>query len=155
MLSVNFFIPHNVPSLKNDRIVTKFGSFQGKTVKEYLKKFNIRSMDVNKNMYERVTVYKNKNNLFYREFFKYFNSLKEHPNFNYPIICKMHFVRGNNQRFDFNNMSQMIADMFTAHSFIKDDNMDFFLPIPLKMDNKWYSVDKDNPGVFIQLIVPN
>jgi len=40
----------------------------------------------------------------------------------------------------------------TAHNFIEDDDMDNFLPYPLKIDGKAYSYDKENPGVLIMVL---
>ena len=41
-----------------------------------------------------------------------------------------------------------------AGDVIEDDNMDCVLPFPLKYNGSWYSVDKDNPGVWITLMNP-
>jgi hypothetical protein len=30
--------------------------------------------------------------------------------------------------------------------------MDYFIPVPYKRDNKWYSYDKENPGVYIKIM---
>lgn len=152
---VEFFLPHNVPSLKNNRIITKYGSFPSKLVKEYLKKFNIRNLDVNKNMYERITLYKNKPNLFYRQVFPYFKQIKEQPNFKYPIIIYFHFVRSSNTKFDFNNATQILTDLLSGHSLIEDDDMSHLITIPLQKPStgEWYSVNKEKPGVWIRIIV--
>ncbi len=40
-----------------------------------------------------------------------------------------------------------------AFDIIEDDNMDCILPFPMKIDNKWYTVDKDNPGCYISILI--
>lgn len=150
-LYYEIFIPNNVPSLKNNKVL---GKFHSKTVRQYLRSFNIIKMDVNANMYERIKCYKGKPNLFYRALEPYFRILKEkYPNSLDPLICQLHFVRSTKREFDFNNASQIICDLFTSHSFIKDDSMKYLICVPYKKEDKWYSVDPQNPGVYIKLIV--
>jgi hypothetical protein len=38
-----------------------------------------------------------------------------------------------------------------AHDFIEDDDMSHFLPVPLKINGQWYSIDPDKPGVYIKI----
>jgi hypothetical protein len=57
-------------------------------------------------------------------------------------------VGGDHVRFDV----QIIADLLVAHGCITDDDMDHFLPIPMWKNGQWYSLDKNNPGVWIDLI---
>ena len=38
-----------------------------------------------------------------------------------------------------------------AHDFIEDDDMDHFIPMPFKVKKKWYSYNKENPGVWIKI----
>jgi len=40
----------------------------------------------------------------------------------------------------------------TAHKLIEDDNMDWVVPQAYKKDGKYYSYDKENPGVFIKIL---
>ena len=42
--------------------------------------------------------------------------------------------------------------MLVAHGFIKDDCARYFLPVPLLVNNQWYSIDKMNPGVIIKIM---
>lgn len=70
---------------------------------------------------------------------------------NPPFEIGFHFVRKSKRQFDFNNASQIIADLMTAHNIIEDDNMDYFIPYALKINNQFYTVDKDNPGVYIEI----
>lgn len=139
-----FFIPGNVPSLKNSKIKTSHGIFPSKTVVKYLRSFNILTFSSSK----KIVKYKKKHaELFLTEYSKYFEQFDRDK----PIIAYFHFVRGTAHAFDFNNATQIVADLFTAHNFIQDDNMNYFIPIPLKVKNKWYSYDKNNPGVWIKL----
>lgn len=69
----------------------------------------------------------------------------------YPIKIGFHFVRQTKHRFDFHNAVQIIADLMVAHDFIEDDDMDCFIPVPLKKNGRWYSYDKENPGVYIKI----
>jgi hypothetical protein len=48
-------------------------------------------------------------------------------------------------------MVQIIADLLVAHDFIKDDDMDHFIPMPFKVKGEWYTYDKENPGVWIKV----
>ena len=63
-----------------------------------------------------------------------------------------HFVRKTHAKFDFNNANQILADLFVAHGLIEDDNMDYFLPAVLTIKGEHYTVDKDNPGVYIYIM---
>lgn len=69
---------------------------------------------------------------------------------NSKVIVKFHFVRGSKHKFDFGNAMELIADLMTAHNLLIDDNMDYFIPMPLKIGNNWYSYNKNNPGVIIK-----
>ena len=68
-----------------------------------------------------------------------------------PIEIGFHFVRKTKHKFDFNNANQIIADLLTAHGIIEDDNMDYFIPYAFKMNDKFYTIDKENPGVYLQI----
>jgi hypothetical protein len=67
------------------------------------------------------------------------------------MIISFHFVRATKHKFDFHNMVQIIADLLVAHDFIKDDDMDHFIPMPFKVKGEWYTYDKENPGVWIKV----
>lgn len=137
------FIPGNVPSSKNSKVMTSRGLFFSKTVKKYLQKIGIQSFSVSKKI---VIGYKTREN----EFAK----LLENFNFNYndgPLIIGFHFVRGTRHKFDFHNAVQIVADLLVAHNFIEDDNMDYFIPMAFKMNKKWYSYNKEKPGVYIKI----
>ena len=140
------FIPGNVPSSKNSRINTKNGSFASKTVKAYLNNLGIQSYSSRK---KTVKGYINRPNLIenLREDF-----LKQIEGKVLPLEIGFHFVRGTKHKFDFHNIVQVILDLMTAHDLIIDDNMDCAIPFALKIDSKFYSVDKFNPGVWIKII---
>jgi Holliday junction resolvase RusA-like endonuclease len=140
------FIPYNVPSSKNSRINTKHGSFASKTVKSYLNSLGIQSYSSSKKL---VKGYVNKPNLIesLREEFLNQTSGKQ-----LPLEIGFHFVRNNKRKFDFHNMVQIVLDLMTAHDIIEDDNMDCVIPFALKIGQGFYSVDKDDPGVYIKII---
>jgi hypothetical protein len=71
-----------------------------------------------------------------------------------PHIVCFHFVRSSKRKFDFHNACQTISDLMVEADWISDDNMDVFIPVPLQIDGRWYSIDKDAPGVIIQPGVP-
>lgn len=142
--SHTFFIPGNVPSLKNSKIKTSRGIFPSKTVTKYLRSFNILRFSSSR----KVVDYKrNSDKLFLEGFSPYFLEFDRDK----PIIASFHFVRGSAHKFDFNNATQIISDLFTAHDFIEDDNMDYLIPMPFKVKGRWYSYDKNNPGVWVKL----
>lgn len=140
------FIPGNVPSSKNSRINTKNGSFASKTVKAYLNSLGIQSYSSSKKI---VKGYVNKPNLIenLREDF-----LKEIEGKELPLEIGFHFVRNSLRKWDFHNIVQAPLDLLTAHDIIIDDNIDCVVPFALKIEGKFYSVDKENPGVYIKII---
>ena len=140
------FIPGNVPSSKNSRINTKHGSFASKTVKSYLNNLGIQSYSSSKKL---VKGYVNKPNLIenLREDFLNQTSGKQ-----LPLEIGFHFVRNSKRKFDFHNIVQVVLDLMTAHDIIEDDNMDCVIPFALKIEGSFYSVDKNDPGVYIKII---
>jgi hypothetical protein len=137
-----YFIPGNVPSLKNSKVKTSRGIFPSKTVTKYLQNLGVKSYSVRD---KRVDEYKTRPNLFRQHLQTFPNTL------NYPIELGFHFVRRTKANFDFNNATQIIQDLMVAHNFIEDDSMKFFIPYAYKIDNNYYSVDKENPGVYLKL----
>jgi hypothetical protein len=80
----------------------------------------------------------------------------------YPILIGYHQVRNSKRLFDFSNSVEILQDLMTAHDFIEDDNVKYVFPIPMTIDGNLpveddvrskplYSVDTDNPGVWIKL----
>ena len=139
------FIPGNVPSLKNSKIKTSRGIFPSKTVKNYLSDLGIQRYSASR---QEVVGYKTKPNLI-ENLRENFNNVLEgkEP----PFEIGFHFVRKSKHKFDFNNANQIIADLLTAHGIIEDDNMDYFIPYAFKMNEQYYTIDKENPGVYIKL----
>lgn len=146
MVNNLIFIPGNVPSSKNSRINTKHGSFASKIVKTYLNNLGIQSYSSSKKL---VKGYINKPNLIedLKEDFLNQTSGKQ-----LPLEIGFHFVRNSKRKFDFHNIVQVVLDLMTAHNIIEDDNMDCVIPFALKIDSKFYSMDKENPGVWIKII---
>lgn len=119
------FIVGNFPSFKNSKQYVGSGRLiMSKTVQKYLKEFEHQWKVI-------------------PDCFK---------NSTYPVKVGLHFVRGTKHKFDFHNMVQGVADLMVKYSWIKDDNMDYFIPFPLEIDSKYYSYDKDNPGVYIKIL---
>lgn len=139
------FIPGNIPSSKNSRINTKNGSFASKTVKKYLTSLGIQSYSSSKKI---VKGYVNKPNLI-EELKPQFEQLIKDKEL--PLEIGFHFVRDSKRKFDFHNIVQVILDLLTASDIIIDDNMDCVIPYALKLDNKFYSYDKENSGVWITI----
>jgi len=138
------FIKGNVPSLKNSKVKTSRGIFSSKTVKRYLRGLGIQSFSSGR---KEVKGFVRREN----EFLKCKPFFEKHLK-NKPYAIGFHFIRGTKHKFDFNNASQIMADLMTAHDYIEDDDMDNFLPYPLKIDGKAYSYDKENPGVLIMVL---
>ncbi len=138
------FIKGNVPSLKNSKIKTSRGIFSSKTVKRYLNSLGIQSYSPSKKI---VKGYVNRPN----EFEKVFDFFKSKL-INKPYEIGFHFVRKSKHSFDFNNANQIIADLLTAHNIIEDDDMNNFIPFAFKINDKYYTYDKENPGVYIKIL---
>lgn len=141
------FIKGAVPSLKNSKIKTSKGIFSSKSVKKYLSSLGIQSYSC---LRKEVVGYKTKPNLFLNEVIPQIKLLLQDKE--PPFEIGFHFVRGTKHKFDFNNANQLIADLFVAHNAIEDDNMDYFVPYAFKMNNRFYSYDKENPGVWIEIL---
>lgn len=152
------FIPGNVPSLKNSKIKTGRGIFASPTVSKYLRTVGIQSFSSRKKEVKGY-VDKSRPNVIesFREDVARMCIGKENP-----LFIGFHQVRNSKRKFDFGNSIELIQDLFTAHDFIEDDNVEYVFPVPMTRDGRlpttdnlrneqWYSVDKDNPGVFIKI----
>ena len=69
-----------------------------------------------------------------------------------PLEIGFHFVRDSKRKFDFHNIVQVVLDLLTASDIIIDDNMDCVIPFALKIESKFYSVNKEQSGVWIKII---
>lgn len=134
-----FFIPFNTPSLKNSKQATSRGLFMSKTCRQYLQKLGVKSYGKH-----GVTDYKQRENMF-KKVFRDFKVEK------YRAKVSFHFVRDSKRKFDFHNAVQIVADLMVAHDIIEDDDMSHFLPFPWGIEDKWFSVDKENAGVYIKI----
>ena len=139
---MEIFIPFNVPSLKNSKIKTSKGVFMSKTCRNYLTSLNIASYSSSR---KEVIDKRSKKNLFKEAFKDWVVPDKQ-------IVLGFHFVRDSKRMFDFNNANQILLDLLTAHKFIVDDNMDWIVPQAYKKDGKYYSYNKENPGVYIKIL---
>lgn len=139
------FIPFNVPSLKNSKIKTSRGIFASKTVQKYLGLLGIQSYSSGR---KEVKGFVRRPNLFEELRPEFEKSLEGKTP---PYDVGFHFIRDSKRSFDFNNATQIIADLMVAHKIIEDDNMDYFLPYPLKIDGKAYTVNKERSGVYIKI----
>ncbi len=142
---MQIFIPGNVPSSKNSKIKSSKGIFHSKTVRKYLSSLGIKHFSTSKKEVESL---KTRTNLFLDNTNKLTNKLKE---MDPPHKLGFHFVRKDKRSFDFHNMVQIIADLLVAHDVIEDDDMDHFIPVPYKINGNYYSIDKEDPGVYIKL----
>lgn len=140
------FIPYNVPSLKNSKVKTARGIFSSATVNKYLRLLGIRGYSASK---KTVLEYKTRKNVF-EEIRENFEKQKEGAE--QPYLVAFHFVRDSKRDFDFNNATQIVQDLLVAHDMLDDDCCRIMIPVPLKIDGNWYSIDKTNPGVYIKII---
>jgi hypothetical protein len=134
------FIPNNVPSSKNSKINHNILS---KTVQKYLRSFGIQRYSAKR---REVIGYKTIPMTFPEEEVREFFSGIE-----YPIVLKLHFVRKDRRAADFINLIQILMDLFQAFDIIPDDDMRHIFVAPLEIDGKYYSVDKENPGVYLEI----
>ena len=140
---MRIFIPGNVPSSKNSKVMTKKGIFHSKTVRKYLQKLGVKKYSA-----KGFENYKNRPNLFLKAVSPLkMEILKSDPP---PFLVTFFFVRGTRHRFDFINACQIICDLLVAHGVIEDDNMDFLIPMPVRIDGEWYNYNKESPGVWLE-----
>lgn len=139
------WIDGNVPSLKNSKVKGKNGIFASPTVKKYLQKVGVVKYSVRR---QEVVDYKTRPNKF-KEIEQVWNEMAQGKD--KPLRVGFYFVRDSRRKFDFHNAVQILADLLVAHGFLEDDDMDCFIPVAMKMDGKYYHVDKEKPGVFIKI----
>lgn len=141
------FVPGNVPSSKNSKqyIPKKQLAVSSKAVKRYLQKIGIKKYSCSRNK-AYVEHYKTRPNLFLKAFKD--AEFKRPESFCY---VGLHFVRDSKRSWDFNNISQIVMDLLTAHRFIEDDDINHCVALPLWIDGHIYSIDNHRPGVFIKL----
>ena len=123
MQNKKWWIPGNVPSSKNGRRWTGKYFIASKAVMNYRKE--------TKDVYAK-----------YTEEFK--EELKKHK---LPVKISFEFIRGSRHKFDYINPAQTVQDDMVKYGWIEDDNAEFILPA-----FEQYTYDKNNPGVWIELI---
>lgn len=152
------FIPGSVPSSKNSKVKSKNGIFNSPAVNKYLRKLGIQSYN-SRRKYVKGYVDKTRPNII-EEFRLEIEKMKVGKE--NPLFIGFHHVRKQNREFDFSNSLELIQDLFTAHDFIQDDSVKYMFPIPMSKEGEiptidtlrtkdWYSVDKENPGVWIKI----
>jgi hypothetical protein len=152
------FLPHNVPSLKNSKVKTSKGIFASPTVSKYIRKLGIQGFNSRKKTVKGY-VDTSRPNQFEALRLK-FKAMKQGKGD--PLIIGYHQVRNSKRLFDFSNSVEILQDLMTAHDFIEDDNVKYVFPVPMSLEGKLinennprefplYSVDKDNPGVWIKI----
>lgn len=125
------FIPGNFPSFKNSKQRTKAGFMvMSATVQKYLK------------------LYEEPWKVVPDEFLGLVDA-------DYPIIVGMHFVRGTKHQWDFHNMVQGVADLMQKHGWIPNDCVNYLIPQCMMIDGEYWSYSKDNPGVYVSVLVTN
>jgi len=137
------FIPFNVPSLKNSKVKAKNGIFPSKTCKKYLQKLGIKNYSASKRTFEGYTA---RFNIFHEVVRTMRIDLEQKDT---PHTISFYFVRDSRRKFDFHNAVQIVADLLVAHRVIFDDDIDNFIPMPIKIDGKYYHIDKQKPGVYL------
>lgn len=108
-LSDGYFIPGNVPSLKNSKQWTGRRLIKSKTCVEYEKLYsNFYSTAKLKNMFQNIEK---------------------------PIKLGMYFIRKSKHKFDYINVAQEPLDLLVKSGIIVDDNADEIIPIFLGYHN--------------------
>jgi hypothetical protein len=124
------FIPGNVASSKNSRVfnIKARRSFSSKQTQRYIKN----------------------SQFFWNRYRGEFKKLIE--NCDKPYMIGFHFVRDSKRLYDFVNPVQTVQDIMKSSGWIEDDNVEIMYPAPLKVNGHYTTYDKNNPGVYIDLI---
>jgi Holliday junction resolvase RusA-like endonuclease len=125
---MEIFIPQNVPSSKNNRVWTGRYFIESKRVKEYRKQ--VKEYFINNR----------------EQFIQALNGKEK------PYIIGFHFIRNNKHKWDYINMLQIVQDLMVEYKWIDDDNTNEMFPLPYKIKGKYYSVDKEKPGIIISIL---
>ncbi len=87
------------------------------------------------------------------DYLKYLSTFLESvEDSNKPLLIGFHFVRKSKHKYDFHNSVQTVTDLMTTYGYIPDDNTTEMLPLPLLINGTYESYDKDNPGVYIEVL---
>lgn len=142
---MEIFISGNIPSSKNSKQFTGKYLVHSKTVQKFLRSKGIKSYSTSS---KTVTGYKTIPCTLESVLGPIKAVIQQ---INKPCIIEFHFVRDSKRKFDFHNAVQLPLDLMTAYDIIEDDNMDYVIPMPYMKNGKWYSVDKNNAGVYIRV----
>lgn len=118
------FIKGNVASSKNSKQWTGKFLVNSKTTQKYIK-LSRQEYILNKDKFLEMT-----------------------KNLPLPYKVKFTFIRDSKRKFDYVNPCQTVLDLMKKYEWIKDDNCDIIIP-----SFGEYSVDKNNPGVYIDIDV--
>lgn len=118
------FIKGNVASSKNSKQWTGKSLVNSKTTQKYIK-LSRQEYILNKDKFLEMT-----------------------KNLPLPYKVKFTFIRDSKRKFDYVNPCQTVLDLMKKYEWIKDDNCDIIIP-----SFGEYSVDKNNPGVYIEIDV--
>jgi len=143
---MKIFIPGNVPSLKNSKVATSRGIFFSKTVRKYLQSLGVKNYSVRNRTVEN---YKTRPNLFEEAVRPMRECL---ANVKPPHLIGFYFVRKTRRKFDLMNAGHIIFDLLVAHKVLEDDSCDFLIPVPIQINGKWYTVDKEKPGTYLFIL---
>jgi len=136
------FIPGQIPSLKNSKIM---GRFPSKTVMKWLRLFGIQGYSGRKREVTFFKTIKGEYNIT-----EITSPIREYTK--YPLKMEFHFVRNTKGGgWDFNNCNHILTDLMTALGVIPDDNVNYVLPFPYEIDGKYWTYDKENPGVILKI----
>jgi hypothetical protein len=141
----HIWIPGNVPSKKNDKVVQfKFSKFHMKgKVKISMGgrpalAFVAQGARTKKYETETKKHYINNRELFHR----LVERLEK------PYYIQFYFVRSSKRKFDFNNANHTVTDLMVKYEWLEDDDCSIMLPIP-PLNQQTHHVDTKNPGVWI------
>ena len=150
------FLPNNVPSLKNSKTISMINKkpvlVHSKAVKKYLQSIGVKKYRTRLSKKQKtagvikVEDYVRRPNIFRQSVGNYFDDCQK------PVVVKFFFIRKTKAEFDFSNAVCIIEDLLTAHGFIEDDNMDCFIPMPMRVEGQWYGYNKDRPGVWLKIV---
>lgn len=140
--NITIFVPGNIPSLKNGKIK---GIYLPKTVTKWLRIFGIKGYSSSSKQVYYFKKIPPQYNI--EEILSPLRKCKS-----YPLLVGMHFIRGSKHLWDFNNATHILFDLMTALNIIPDDNILYVLPFPLKIEESYWSYDKENPGVIIKIL---
>lgn len=118
------FIYGNVPSSKNSKVWTGKLLVSSGIVYRY-KRQALRQFNAHKNRF-----------------------IKAAENKPLPLLVHFTFFRETKQRFDFNNISQIVCDLMVKSGWIEDDSYKYLVPV----FNPEVIIDKINPGVKIEIL---